>query len=510
MLDNAILAALIATVIMLPFLFPPHDAQAVTAEGLSVPVGSEPDEQPTWRDYVMFKKGGGSAPAPDPNIGLAALKNADIGQQWKDFAEEQFKAGNIRQEALDDLNKRVIEQQLTTQDTSNQWAQGDRQRYETTFRPLEDMAVLDAYGASYMTDDQLRTFLGERNAAARTQLQADYEQRAASIRALATQKEVLNKAVQGILGGDNARKLAEMMLKAEGVAPPQEYTTESRIKGYQTGYTGSGDSDTTFQTPIYEDGPTRKNPQFAQQQAEYQSRIDELAKQLAGGGQTAQELVRKYTDQDIQTLLEAEQKKYEADLSRIGANEEAIFAQRQAERLAQDNAAAEAKADVSSSATQQRQATQRNMASMGLNPTSGRYQGVDRAMETATGLASAGAQTNARRGVTADNRASRANAINIGAGLPAAASSSFGLGLNAGNSATGNAMQGEGNWRSNIGIMGQGFGGAMQGYGNQANILQNQYQSQLSAWNAQQNANAASSAGLFGALGTGIGAYAAL
>lgn len=464
----------------------------------------------TGRNVCFGGKGGGSAPSPDPNIGVAALKQAEIGKGWLDFAQEQFKVGNIRQEGLDALTKRITEQQINAQDNTSQWAQADRNRYETTFRPLEDMAVLDAYGASNMSDDQLRTFLGERNAAAKTQLQADYEQRAASIRALATQKEVLNKAVQGGLGGDNARKLAEIMLQAEGVAKPSEYTTESGITGYTTAYTGSGDSDSSFRVPVYGEGRKKKNTQYAQQQAEYQSRVEALAKQLSGGGQTAQELVRKYTDQDIETLLEAEQKKYEADVAKIGANEDAIFAQREAQRLGQDNAAAEAKADVTRSAAQQQQAAQRSMVGMGINPASGRFQGVSRAMDTATALASAGAQTNARRGVAAETRALRSDAINIGAGLPSSVISNYGLGLNAGNSAAGNAGAAENNWRGNVGIMGQGYGGAMQGYAGMGSTLMNQYNSQLNAWSQQQSSNAASSAGLLGGIGGLLGGAAKL
>lgn len=176
----------------------------------------------------------------------------------------------------------------------------------------------------------------------------------------------------------------------------------------------------------------------------------------------------------------------------------------------QDQMAAEAKADVLSSAGQQRQATQRQMTSMGISPNSGRFQGIDRAMETGTALAAAGAQNNARTALRDKGIALRADAINMGNGLPSQSANAAGIGLNAGNSAVGNNATANANWRGNVGIMGQGFGGAMQGYQAQGNMLNNLYNSQVSAWNAQQQANATSSAGLFGALGTGVGAFAAL
>lgn len=89
-------------------------------------------------------KGGGSAPAPDPAIGQAAAANVALGQNWLDFAKEQFADGNKRQEITDALNTRVINQQLDTQDQANTWAQQDRARTLNTFQPVEDAFVKTA------------------------------------------------------------------------------------------------------------------------------------------------------------------------------------------------------------------------------------------------------------------------------------------------------------------------------------------------------------------------------
>lgn len=274
------------------------------------------------------KGGGGSSPAPDPQIGAAAMKNAELGEDWLKFAREQFKVGNERQDDMDALTNKVIDQQIATQDQQNKWALEDRTRYKDVFQPLQDEFV-----------------------------------------------------------------------------------------------------------------ETAKNYDSPEKQAQ---------------------------------------------------------------------AAAEAKADVMSAANQQQQVNQRTMASMGLNPASGRFQGQARADNLNTALASAGAQNTARQTVRDKALALKADAINIGAGLPSQSAAAASLGLNAGNSATGNSNQAMGSWRGNVGIMGQGFQGAMQGYANQGNILNNLYGNQLNAWSAQQQANATSAAGLGSALGTGIGAYAAL
>lgn len=277
---------------------------------------------------VCFGKGGGSAPAADPQIGAAALKNAELGEDWLKFAREQFKVGNERQEDMDALTETVIDQQLATQEQQNKWALEDRTRYKDVFQPLQDEFV-----------------------------------------------------------------------------------------------------------------ETAKNYDSPERQAQM---------------------------------------------------------------------AAEAKADVMKSAGLQSQINQRQMASMGLNPASGRFQGQARADNLNTALASAGAQNTARQTVRDKALALKADAINIGAGLPSQSAAAASLGLNAGNSATGNSNQAMSSWRGNVGIMGQGFQGAMQGYANQGNMLNNLYGNQLNAWSAQQQANATSAAGLGSAVGTVVGSGASL
>ncbi len=63
--------------------------------------------------------GGGSAPKPDPNIGIAALKSAEVGEDYLAFMRNQA-------------------------DITNQWAQEDRARYTETFRPIEDRLIQEA------------------------------------------------------------------------------------------------------------------------------------------------------------------------------------------------------------------------------------------------------------------------------------------------------------------------------------------------------------------------------
>jgi hypothetical protein len=63
--------------------------------------------------------GGGSAPDPDPNIGKAAMKSAQIGEDYLGFMKEQAAV-------------------------SNRWAADDRERYKTVFEPMQDQYITDA------------------------------------------------------------------------------------------------------------------------------------------------------------------------------------------------------------------------------------------------------------------------------------------------------------------------------------------------------------------------------
>lgn len=281
------------------------------------------DEPKPWEALLMFKKGGGSAPSPDPNIGKAALMEAQTGQDYLAFAKEQFAVANERQAQQDQLAAKVTNQSLKAADTALGWAQADRNRYQNVFQPLQDKFI------------------------------------------------------------------------------------------------------------------------------------------------------------DTATNWDSEER--------------------------QNKLAAEAKADVINNATQQRQATQRQMTAMGVNPTSGRYANVDRSGEMATALAGAGAENTARNQVRKEGVAMLGDAINLGSGLAVNPASSLGLGVSSGASAYGTTSANNAQSAGNANIMGGGYQAAMQGYGQQANILNQQYSNQLSAWQANQNAAAQNTSGMFGAVGSVAG-----
>lgn len=174
----------------------------------------------------------------------------------------------------------------------------------------------------------------------------------------------------------------------------------------------------------------------------------------------------------------------------------------------QAEAAAAAKADVLANAATQQQASQRQMASMGIDPTSGRFAGIDRANATNTALAAAGAQNNARQVVRDKGLALKADAINMGKGLASSTAAAYGIGTNSGNSAVGNNATANEQFRQNGQIMSQGMSGAIGANNSAGSLLNNLYGNQLSAWSAQQQANATSAAGTGQLIGSLAGAGA--
>lgn len=168
----------------------------------------------------------------------------------------------------------------------------------------------------------------------------------------------------------------------------------------------------------------------------------------------------------------------------------------------QEEAAAEARSAVMQSAEMQRQSSERQMASMGVSPESGRFAGISRAQDMNTALATAGAQNGARQMIRDKGIALRGDAINMGKGLPSSAAAAYGIGLNAGNSAVGNNASGNANFYANQGIMNSGFGGAIGANNSAGGMLNSLYGNQIGAWQAQQQANATSSAGIGQMFGT--------
>lgn len=207
----------------------------------------------------------------------------------------------------------------------------------------------------------------------------------------------------------------------------------------------------------------------------------------------------------------------------------------------QDEAAAAAMADVRTAAATSRAGAMREAASLGINPNSGRWAGIDRAGELGTSLAAAGAANNARTMVRDKGLSLKADIANLGRGVSSqalqtaqaatgtqnsalnASNAGAQIGIGASNTAIGNrgaAAAGESNalatglsgalnansqFLGSTGIVGAGYSGAAAGYGNQANTLAGLYNAEMARWQNQEQIASNNFNGVMGAIGTGAG-----
>jgi hypothetical protein len=164
------------------------------------------------------------------------------------------------------------------------------------------------------------------------------------------------------------------------------------------------------------------------------------------------------------------------------------------ERMQQERG--RAVADVTGAFDAQRRNALQRLESYGVDPSQTRNAALDIGVRTQQAAAQAAAASNATRTTENTGRALRAEAINIGKGMPSQVAASYGQSLAAGNSGVGNANSttgaGANALTSGNGAMGQ----ALQGYNQGANIQSQGFNNQMTAYNAQQQANQSAISGI--------------
>lgn len=83
-------------------------------------------------------------PAPDPQIGAAALQNADIARQQLDVAKQQLDYNKEQSAWQQPLVQKIAQQQIDSADVNNQRATEQWNLYKTLFQPVESKMVSDA------------------------------------------------------------------------------------------------------------------------------------------------------------------------------------------------------------------------------------------------------------------------------------------------------------------------------------------------------------------------------
>lgn len=159
--------------------------------------------------------------------------------------------------------------------------------------------------------------------------------------------------------------------------------------------------------------------------------------------------------------------------------------------------AAEAGADVTRGFDAARDQNTRALASMGINPNSGRFQGLANETALSQAAATAGAMNQARRNTELQGIALRTGAAQFGRNMPNTGIAADSMALNAGNSAVGNLGANNQIRNANQMAAAQWFGGSMQGNNSTGSLLNQRLANELNAYETQ--------AGILGGAMQGIG-----
>ena len=152
--------------------------------------------------------------------------------------------------------------------------------------------------------------------------------------------------------------------------------------------------------------------------------------------------------------------------------------------------------DVNTAFDAQRKNALQRLEGFGVDPSQTRNAALDIGVRTQQAMAQAQAATGANRRVEDTGRALRSDVINMGRGALSNAAGFYGQAVGAGGAAQQGALNttqsGAGAIQSSMGFSGQ----ALQGYGQSADIMSQNFNNQMGSWNAQQQQNAGMMQGL--------------
>lgn len=189
--------------------------------------------------------------------------------------------------------------------------------------------------------------------------------------------------------------------------------------------------------------------------------------------------------------------------------QEQIFKEAQAAggEVDQQRQAALALGDVRQATQRQEQNIAMQQQAYGIDPTSGRYQGMRRAAGVDSTALEAAAATRARQAAEQLGWAKKMDATALAQGQFGNQATSTGLALSAGGQALSAGQTGIQNAGAMTSAMGSAYGGSMSGWNQVGQLGVQKYQADVDAYKAQQAANASGASG-FGSMVGSLGAAA--
>jgi hypothetical protein len=215
--------------------------------------------------------------------------------------------------------------------------------------------------------------------------------------------------------------------------------------------------------------------QYADQKAEMERMRPLIEKTLQGQIDLTDMTTRQAleSEQHYKSTFKPLEERFAADAAKAGSQAE------------QSSAAAASGVDVQRQIDMQREASGRSMASMGVNPNSGRFQGMDRSAQIMGAAAKVGSMNAAAAQERNRGDMMRQAAIQTGRGIAGHSLAATGVATNTGNSSI---NVGQTPFNMNMAAGGQymqGMGQAGQMYGSSANTYLGLHGAQMNTW--QQN-----------------------
>lgn len=331
----------------------------------------------------------------------------------------------------------------------------DRSYYESTYKPVELASVKDAFGYSYLSDDDAAAFDQAMSTQSRNKIAGDFDSRLAAINSdrAAYQKQmeayekamadakIDRKAIEDELRGKFTYERAEAQPNGQWVSTTDGGSAYVPIGGIP-GLANLNKAKTT--TTVDQEGLNKA----------VQSRVDELLKQQGAAG--------KPIDRDFDAELAELERTRTTAMNDEDANLAMAAQQRKAQRAAEES---EAKTTFDNASAQTGMATQqakRNLMKLGINPNSAKFAslGLTAANDSA---ATAVAGANQARTQLKDKLIGlRAGVGNFGRNQTNAAAGAFTTAVGAGATAANTAGAGVGNSLNTANYVSGGTANQMQ------------------------------------------------
>ena len=452
---------------------------------------------------LAFDMGGDAPdmPDPDPNIGATQKKLAEVAQQTEDRLARESAANMARNSRLEPVIDNLFRSQVNLSNTQTAIADANQSRLTSAIWPIERTLMADALGY-YDASPEMSAAI-ERQMRNSALSSYGYDSRLA---ALDADRSAYERQLADYNSRVGSAAIDRAAIEAE-LKPKFTYErTEPQADGYWASTTDGGSTYVPFATSgasaLARPRPAAKTTTTLDQEGlnkAVDNRIAELLQQKEG--------LVKPTERDFATERAAIDRGYNSYLGQIDSEIEAMRLYRDSDLAARESAARDAAADIQSRFAGANAGQRLELARMGVGPDSGRYASMASSNAAMEAAASAAAMNQARTAAKQLGWAKRMDSAALGRGLPGNQATSTGLALQGIGGAQNSALVPSNLAAQQSQLANQGASTVAGMYGQMGQLGVQNYNAQLGAWSAAQQASAAESAGFGSSLGS-IGAAA--